>query len=180
MTVYVALLRGINVGGKHSLPMQELRTILGSLGCEDVKTYIQSGNAVFRSDNDRELLASDITSAIDQAFGFAPPVQLLMIEEFQSILAANPFPEAASTPKFLYVSFLAKAAQNPDLATLETLGTSSERFELLGNAFYLHAPDGIGRSKLAARVERCLGVETTARNWRTVTKIAELAASIIS
>jgi len=180
MTVYVALLRGINVGGKHSLPMQELRNILGALGCEDVRTYIQSGNAVFRSVDDRESLAAKIKSAIEQAFGFAPHVHVLTIEEFQSILAANPFPEAVATPKLLHVSFLAETPENPDLEALESVRSGTERFELHANAFYLHAPDGIGRSKLAAKVERCLGVATTARNWRTVNKIAELAATIIS
>jgi len=180
MTVYVALLRGINVGGKHSLPMQELRSILAALGCEDVRTYIQSGNAVFRSDDDRDSLAADITSAIDQAFGFAPHVHLLTIKEFQSILAANPFPEAMATAKLLHVWFLTEAAKNPDLKALDSFKAKTERFKLHANAFYLHAPDGIGRSTLAAKVDRCLGVVTTARNWRTVNRIADLAAAIIS
>ena len=180
MTIYVALLRGINVGGKHSLPMQELRNILDALGCEDVSTYIQSGNAVFRSDDDRESLAAKIKSAIEQAFGFAPHVHLLTIKEFQSIVAANPFPEAVATAKLLHVSFLAEVPENPDLNTLATLKAPTERFELLGDAFYLHAPDGIGRSKLASKVEGCLGVAITGRNWRTVNRIADLAAAIIS
>ena len=180
MTVYVALLRGINVGGKHSLPMQALRNILDALGCEDVKTYIQSGNAVFRSDDYRESLSLDIKSAVDQAFGFAPHVHVLTIEEFQSIIAANPFPEVVATAKLLHVWFLTEAAKNPDLEALDSFRAKTERFDLHANAFYLHAPDGIGRSKLAAKVDKCLGVVTTARNWRTVDKIAEQAATIIS
>lgn len=175
MTVFVALLRGINVGGKHSLPMQALRDMLGSLGCEDVKTYIQSGNAVFRASNDRDQLAADIKAAIDKQFGFAPIVHLLTFAEFELVLASNPFPDAVEPPKCLHVSFLLTSPENPDLDTLEALRSPTERFELGANAFYLHAPDGIARSKLAAKADKCLGVQTTSRNWRTVSKIAELA-----
>ena len=156
MTIYVALLRGINVGGKNSLPMQKLRDMLAALGCEDIKTYIQSGNAVFRSDDERALLSSKIEVAVDEKFGFAPTVLLLTIDDYHSILAANPFPDAVDDPK-----------------------SPTENYELAVNAFYLHAPDGIGRSKLAAKVEKYLGVPATGRNWRTTTKLAELAASII-
>jgi len=180
MTVYVALLRGINVGGSHSLPMQSLRNILGRVGCEDVQTYVQSGNAVFRSELDASALSSSIRTAIDEQFGFAPSVFLLSIDDYRSIVAVNPFSEVVDTPKHLHVSFLIGEADNPDLETLESIKSPTERFELSANAFYLHAPDGIGRSKLAGKVDKCLGVETTGRNWRTVTKVLELADSIIS
>ena len=180
MTVYVALLRGINVGGNHSLPMQALRNLLARVGCEDVQTYVQSGNAVFRSSQDAGALSSGISSAVNEQFGFSPNVCLLTIEEYRSIVAANPYPEAEDTPKYLHVCFLIGTADSPDLDTLESLRSSTERYELLVNAFYLHAPDGIGRSKLAAKVDICLGVETTGRNWRTVTKLSALADSIIS
>jgi uncharacterized protein (DUF1697 family) len=180
MTVYVALFRGINVGGSHSLPMQALRNLLARIGCEDVQTYIQSGNAVFRSGQDATTLISSIKTAISEQFGFAPSVCLLTIEEYQSIVAANPYPDAVDTPKHLHVWFLIGAVDSPDLDSLESFKSPTERYELSANAFYLHAPGGIGRSKLAAKVDRCLGVETTARNWRTVTKVSDLADSIIS
>ena len=180
MTVYVALLRGINVGGSHSLPMQSLRNILGRAGCEDVQTYVQSGNAVFRSRQDATELSSSIRTAINEQFGFAPSVFLLSIEDYRSIVAANPFPEVVDTPKYLHVGFLAGEAGSPDLDKLELSKSPTERYELSASAFYLHAPDGIGRSKLAAKIDKCLGVETTGRNWRTVTKVLELADSIIS
>jgi uncharacterized protein (DUF1697 family) len=179
MIIYVALLCGINVGGKHSLPMQDLRDMLAALGCEDTKTYIQSGNAVFRSDDECGLLSSKIEAVVAEKFGFAPKVLLLTIDEYQSILAANPFPNAVDDPKSLHVSFLSETPINPDLDSLATLKSSTEKFKLLEYAFYLHAPDGIGRSKLAAKVEKCLGVQATGRNWRTASKLAELAASII-
>jgi uncharacterized protein (DUF1697 family) len=179
MTVYVALLRGINVGGRNSLPMQDLRDILASLNCEDVKTYIQSGNAVFRSGVDPKSLSSRITVAIEQSFGFAPSVQILSTDDFRSILAANPFPEAISEPKSLHIWFLAEVPTDPDLAALDGLKSATESFVLSSTAFFLHAPDGVGRSKLAARVDKHLGVQTTARNWRTANAVAELAEAII-
>ncbi len=180
MTVYVALLRGVNVGGSHSLPMHGLRNLLTRIGCENVQTYVQSGNAVFRSTEDADAIRINIRAAINEQFGFAPNVCLLTIEDYQSIVAANPYPEAEDTPKYLHVWFLIGAADSPNLDKLESVRLSTERYELSDNAFYLHAPDGIGRSKLAAKVDKCLGVETTARNWRTVTKVSALADSIIS
>ena len=180
MTVYVAMFRGINVGGSHSLPMQALRNILGRVGCQDVQTYIQSGNAVFRSSQDAIALSNSIKTAINEQFGFAPNLCLLTIDDYRSIVAANPYPDAVDTPKYLHVCFLIGAADSPNLDALESIKSPTERYELSNNAFYLHAPDGIGRSKLAAKVDKCLGVETTGRNWRTVTKLSELADSIIS
>ena len=178
MTTYVALLRGINVGGKNSLPMQDLRDILAALACEDVNTYIQSGNAVFRCDDDRTLLSSNIETAVEEKFGFTPKVLLLTIDDYRSILSANPFPDAVDNPKSLHVSFLAEESSAPDLDALQALKSPTENYQLFANAFYLHAPDGIGRSKLAAKVDKCLGVPTTGRNWRTASKLAELAAAI--
>ena len=178
MTIYVALLRGINVGGKNSLPMQDLRNILASLACENVETYIQSGNAVFRSDDDGALLSARIAAAVQEQFGFSPKVLLLTLEDYGLVLAANPFPKAVDNPKSLHVSFLSENPIEPDLTKLDALKSSTENYALLENAFYLHAPDGIGRSKLAAQLEKCLGVPTTGRNWRTATKLAELAATI--
>ena len=105
---------------------------------------------------------------------------VLTIDDYRSVVAANPYPDAADTPKYLHVWFLIGTADSPDLDTLRSLKSPTEKFELQSSAFYLHAPDGIGRSKLAQKVDKCLGVETTARNWRTVTRLAELADSIIS
>lgn len=174
MTAFIALLRGINVAGKNSLPMRDLRDILQSLGCGRVATYIQSGNVVCHSHAKRESLRANITAAIEKKFGFAPFVLLLSVTEFQVIVAANPFPEAVAMPKSLHVVFLARRAVSPDLAMLEALRSATERYVLAANAFYLHAPDGISGSRLAGRLERCLGVETTARNWRTVSAIAAM------
>lgn len=175
MTAYVALFRGINVGGKNSLPMQDLRDILSSLGCENIRTYIQSGNAVFVSAAQAGELAATIKAAIDNRFGFAPEVLLLTVRRLKAIAAANPFPDAESEPKFLHILFLTEAADEADLDALNDVRAPSERFVLTDDALYLHAPEGIARSKFAARVERCLGVAATGRNWNTVSKIIELA-----
>ncbi|MDH3350119.1 MAG: DUF1697 domain-containing protein [Gammaproteobacteria bacterium] len=178
MTNYVALFRGINVGGKHILPMADLRNILASLGCDKVQTYIQSGNAVFAASATAGALSGRIEEAIDEQFGFAPQVLLLTVERFREIAAANPFAAAEKTPKLLHVSFLSEAPTDPDLQALTELRLPSEQFALIDSAFYLYAPDGILRSKIAGKVDRCLGVSTSARNWRTVSRLLELALQL--
>ncbi len=176
MKTYIALFRGINVGGKNSLPMKELVAILEELQCQNIKTYIQSGNAVFASrENDASQLSNKISLEIKQRRGFEPYVLLLKLEELEKVITNNPFPEAESDQKTLHIGFLASAPKNPNLKTLESLKSDSERFRLIGNAFYLHAPEGIGRSKLAANTERLLGVAMTDRNWRTVCTLMEMA-----
>ena len=176
MKTYIALFRGINVGGKHALPMKELVVLLESLGCRNIKTYIQSGNVVLQSNGKNALqLSSKITAEIKKRRGFEPYVLLLRLEELEKAIASNPFPEAESEPTALHVGFLAFAPATPDLAALQSLKKESERFHLDDNLFYLHAPEGVGRSKLAANAERVLGVAMTDRNWRTVCKIRDMA-----
>jgi uncharacterized protein (DUF1697 family) len=179
MKTYVALFRGINVGGKNPLPMNELASILGTLGARKVKTYIQSGNAVFVSpEKDVVRLAQAMSQKIRKRRGFEPHVMVLELEDIERVMRKNPFPEAATDPQALHAGFLASAPHQPDLRALESLKSASERFRLVDRVFYLHAPDGIGRSKLAANVERLLGVPMTDRNWRTVCKIREMAQEL--
>jgi uncharacterized protein (DUF1697 family) len=175
MKTYIALFRGINVGGNNILPMKELRAVLEKLGATQVKTYIQSGNALFEHqvDNTTEL-SSIIQAAIKESHGFEPRVLLLDLVEMEQAMAANPFPEAEAEPKTLHLYFLTAAPQNPDLEKIDGLKKDNEQFKLIDNVFYLYAPDGIGRSKLAERAEKALGVAATARNWRTVSKIMAL------
>jgi len=179
MDTYIALFRGINVGGKNLLPMKELVGILDGQGCQRVRTYIQSGNVVFKSSQmTASGLSGNIMAEIKKRHGFAPLVLLLSLEEFEKILENNPFPEVRNDPKALHVGFLASAPKEPDLKALESLREKSERFRLIDNAFYLHAPDGVGRSRLAASTEKLLGISMTDRNWKTVTKILEMAEEI--
>ena len=155
--------------------MKVLSTLLESLGCSDVKTYIQSGNVVFRhASTDDEKLSRDISAAIDNEFGFLPKVFLLTAAELQHAVDDNPFADVTTEPKTLHLCFLAGQATNVDLASIESLKSESESFVLAERVFYLHAPDGIGRLKLLASVEKLLGVATTGRNWRTVSKILEM------
>ena len=176
MTAFIALLRGINIGGHHKLPMSALTALLEEMGLREVRTHLQSGNVVFRSNlKDRAALAAKISTEIAAQHGFAPQVLLLDARELREALANNPYPDAEATPACLSLLFLAEAPRRPDLQALEALRAGSERFKLVGKVFYLHAPDGFGRSKLAANAERLLGVATTGRNWNTVRKLAEMA-----
>ncbi|MEX2435264.1 MAG: DUF1697 domain-containing protein [Balneolaceae bacterium] len=175
MKPFIALFRGINVGGKNVLPMKELRGILENLGLENVQTYIQSGNVVFESDEkDLDKLSGSLSRAIKESHGFEPNVMILSHEDFKQAIQQNPFPEAEADPKTLHLSFLKEKPLKPDLNGLDSVKADSEKFILKGKVFYLHAPEGIGRSKLAAKAEKLLGVSATARNWRTVSKIAEM------
>jgi len=176
MTTWIAFFRGINVGGRNILPMKELQALLEELGCTDVCTYIQSGNVVFRH---KERQATGLSQTISQAvlnrFHFAPYVLLLTVNHLESALAGNPFPAATEDPKTLHLYFLSSIPTDVDIGGLEKIKSASENFELIEQVFYLHAPDGIGRSKLAARAEKLLGVPATGRNWRTAQKVLELA-----
>ncbi|HEX5337768.1 MAG TPA: DUF1697 domain-containing protein, partial [Gallionella sp.] len=169
MTTLIALLRGINIGGNHKLPMKELAALLTDMGLRDVRTYIQSGNVVFRCDvKDKAALAEKISLAIEARYGFAPQVLLLDADELRNAMENNPYSEAEATPASLSLLFLTETPSHPELKAMETLRTSSERFKLAGKVFYLHAPDGFGRSRLAAQAEKLLGVPATGRNWNTV------------
>ena len=176
MTTYIALFRGINVGGRHMLPMKELKPVLERHDCLDVRTYIQSGNVVFRSaKSDVGRLATRLTAAISKSHGFEPHVLLLTRSELETAARGNPFPESRENPTSLHLFFLAEPPRKPDLKACEALKASTERFKLKGCVFYLHTPDGFGPSKLAARAETLLGVAATARNWRTVMTLLQMA-----
>jgi uncharacterized protein (DUF1697 family) len=177
VTTLIALLRGINVGGNNKLPMKELSALLTGMGLRGVQTYIQSGNVVFSCDiKSKATLAAKISAAIKVQHGFAPHILLLEAAELKKAMAGNPYPEAEAAPKSLHLFFLDEVPQQPDLKALETIKADNERFKLAGKVFYLHAPDGIGDSKLAARAEKLLGVPASGRNWNTVCKLAEMVA----
>ncbi len=179
MNTFIALLRGINVGGHNKLPMRELVQLLESLGLENVNTYIQSGNVVFQTHQiDRAGLGEEITTAIGRGHGFTPQVMLLSLADLDTAVAQNPFPATDEQHKTLHFYFLEAVPANPDLVSLEAIKTETEQFALIDKVFYLYAPEGIGRSKLAAKVERALGVPATARNWRTVGKLVEMGTAV--
>jgi uncharacterized protein (DUF1697 family) len=177
VSTWVALFRGINVGGNNMLPMKDLATLLTGLGLGEVRTYIQSGNVVFTAGGTATSLTGRIGAAVERRFGFRPQLLLLGSAELARAVAGNPFPEATGQPGLLHLWFLAGRPGKGAGAALSALAAGDERFVLRGKVLYLHAPKGIGSSKLAARAERALGVGATARNWRTVTTLLSMALS---
>jgi len=175
-TVWVAFFRGINVGGHNKLPMKALASDLASLEFSGVQTYIQSGNVVFHSAGGTAAAHSKaITELVRVRYGFAPWVLVLRGADLARCVAANPYPEAEGEPKTLHCFFLKARPTALKVEALDAIKKPNESYALVGTVFYLHAPDGIGKSKLAERAERILGVEATARNWRTVCNVLEMA-----
>ena len=161
------------------MSMKELVVMLGDLGAQKVQTYIQSGNVVFLwKDKDTSQLSNQLKAEIKRRRGFEPYVLLLERKDIERVIQQNPFPEAETDPVALHAGFLGAAPERPDLKTLESIKSDSERFRLIGSVFYLHAPEGIGRSKLAAKAERLLGVPMTDRNWRTVQRLWKMAQEL--
>ena len=159
--------------------MESLRNILAKIGGQHPATYIQSGNAAFLADVDsRDTFATAITAEIDDQHGFAPAIRLITADELEAAIRANPYPDAVSEPTSLHLCFLDEPPNADHLARAEELASVTESFEVIGRQLYLHAPDGIARSKLVKGLDRALGTNATARNWRTVLKIAELANTL--
>ena len=176
MKTYIALLRGVNVLGANRVTMKDLARLFETHGCADVRTYIQSGNVIFRSNTaTASRVAAGVAGAISKSCGFAPAVLVLTRQELERAAAANPYGQATGNPTCVHLFFLAERPRNPDLERLDALRVSSVRFALKGKVLYLHTPDGFGPSKLARAVERLLGVGATARNWRTVATLIEMA-----
>lgn len=166
------LLRGVNVSGKNRLPMAEFRSLLTDLGLGHVATHLQSGNAVFDDPGIADLPAK-IAAQMQQRFGFAPVMFLFPAPAHAAIAAACPFKtEAAADPTTVHVWYLSQPVK-ADLGPAFALA-KAERLTQTDAALYLHAPDGVGRSALMAKLDRMLGPTTTARNWRTVQAIAAL------
>lgn len=172
MPTWIALFRAINVGGKNMLPMAKLKKGLEALTLTEVRTYIQSGNVVFQATSkSRSALAKKIVDMVEAEHGFRPQLLLLTAEELAAAVAANPYPDATAEPTSLHFFFLAEPAREANTTGLDKLKAESESYYLTDQVFYLRAPNGIGRSKLAAGAEKQLGVTTTARNYRTVEKL---------
>src|SRR5690242_4273690 len=169
----VALLRGINVGGKNKLPMSDLRDLFTAAGCRDVRTYIQSGNVIFEADS--AVIASlpdDVSRQIAARFGYRVPVVLRTADEMEAVLRHNPFLAEGVEEKTLYVLFLAGKPAADRIAALDPDRSPPNRFMVQGKEIYLHLPDGAGRTKLTNDYfDTKLATISTARNWRTVTTL---------
>ena len=171
MAKYVAFLRGINVGGRNKVPMAALREVFESLGHTEVTTFIQSGNVVFIAP--KPVGAQTLETAIQKQFSIKISVVLRTPGELAKVLSANPFPNA--DPSKLHVGFMTGKPAAAVVKKLDAARYAPDEFVLRGRDLYLHLPNGMGRAKLPAYLDRQLAVPTTVRNWNTVNKLVELA-----
>ncbi|MFJ4471823.1 DUF1697 domain-containing protein [Streptomyces sp. NPDC089424] len=180
MTTYAALLRGINVGGSKKVPMADLRALLESLGHGGVRTYLQSGQAVFTAGHgDEESLAAELTRAIEGRFGFAVDVIVRDHAYLKAVADGCPFPAAELEGRQLHATYFSAPVDTGRLAEIDQAAFLPEEFRCGDRVLYLYAPNGLGRSKLAeylAKPRLNTGVTATTRNWNTVVKLVELTA----
>jgi uncharacterized protein (DUF1697 family) len=172
---YVALLRGINVGGKNKLPMADLRELVTALGHEDVVTYIQSGNIVFRSTLKPAKVATDIAAGIAKGFGLRVPVIVRTRAELAQVAKNNPYLAPGADVAKLHVTFLADEPAATSIATLDPERCPPDEFIVKGKEIFMLLPNGMGRTKLTIDYfEKRLGTQGTARSWNTVNKLLDL------
>jgi uncharacterized protein (DUF1697 family) len=175
MTCYALLLRGVNVGTKNSLPMAELRAMLTKIGCTDVQTYVQSGNAVFGTKLSKAALTKAIEQALAAYMGRPIATTLRTLNQMKAIVERNPFANVATKPAYLCVTFLSHAPTKEEAAPLHARDWKPELFEVSGQEIYTWHPNGQGRSPLAAALGRLsLRGAVTTRNWNTVQKLVQM------
>jgi uncharacterized protein (DUF1697 family) len=173
VTTSIALLRGINVGRNRKVAMADLRKLFAEAGATDVRTYIQSGNVVFDAPHkSEEALRKDLERRIEASAGFEVRVMLRTAKAWAHVVDANPFPRVEPTK--LHVAFLAAKPTARAVAALRAEDVGSEEVVVAGREAYLHLPAGLARAKLPQAL-RLLETPVTLRNWRTVTKLLELA-----
>lgn len=177
-STYVALLRGVNIGGKNKLPMKDLAAIFQKSGCSNVRTYIQSGNVIFECPTSVRRLQQTVGSAIEDKFGFSPSLVLRRLGDLEDLVKNNPFLKAGAQEPELHVVFLADAPKTTDIAKLDQYRLPPDDFAVRGKQIYLRLPNGAGRSKLASvPFHTKFNTVATARNWRTVNKLIEMMKS---
>jgi uncharacterized protein (DUF1697 family) len=177
VAAYVALLRGINVGGKNKLPMLELARLFEEAGATDVRTYIQSGNVIFRApEKVAPRLPSAVSQQISTRFGLRVPVVLRSAEELRLVPERNPFLKRGADPDALHVMFLADRPEPARVLALDAKRSPPDELAVREREIYLRLPNGVARSKLTNDYfDRALATTSTGRNWRTVLKLIELA-----
>jgi uncharacterized protein (DUF1697 family) len=178
MPVWISMLRGVNLGAHNRIKMEDLRALYVSLKLEDPRTYVQSGNVIFRAkEKNSAALAKKIQNAVQHSFGFGPEVILRTTEELRNAVAANPFAGRREIePGKLLVTFLAGEPSSAAHTTLAGLKAHPEELHLKGKELYIYFPNGAGRSKLPwSNVERLVKTTGTARNWNSVTKMLAMA-----
>ena len=176
--IYVALLRGINVGGHKIVKMEKLRASFEKLGFEDVKTYVQSGNVVFKAAAKSAVdLVRKIEGMMEREFGFEVTVMVRGAEELNRAIQNNPFSgEKGLDFSRLGVVFLSEEPEEPGVKAAEKIAVKPERLHHEGSEIFIYCPNGFGKSKLTnTTLEKMLGVRATTRNWNTVNKLHEMA-----
>lgn len=174
---YVALLRGVNVGGRNVLPMRALAAIFQRAGASDVRTYIQSGNVVFSAPVSKaDEITARVRTAMESEFDLRSPVVLRSREEFAQAIRSVPFASSdSSDAASIHVGFLEREPSADAVRALDPERSPGDSFEVVGREVYLWTPRGIARTKLTNHYfDRTLNTVSTMRNWRTVTKLAEL------
>jgi uncharacterized protein (DUF1697 family) len=176
------MLRGVNVGGHNKIGMDALRALYESLKLEDPRTYVQSGNVIFRTsvktnEKNSAALAKKIQNAIEGKFAFRPEVILRTPDEMRSVIAASPFASRRDLhPSKILVTFLAVEPSPEVRVTLASFKDYPEELHLKGRELYIYFPNGAGQSKLPwSKVEKLTRVTGTARNWNSVTKMLAIA-----
>ena len=174
--MYVALLRGVNVGGKNKLPMKDLVELFTETGCLQVSSFIQSGNVIFSAaPGVAAKLPALIPGRIAKRFGFSPPVQVRSVNELSEVVAENPFLKSGLAEESLHVLFLADKPSPGAIAKLDPDRSPPDHFIVQRQEVYLHLPGGAGTTKLTnAYFDAKLATVSTGRNWRTVKKLLEL------
>lgn len=185
-TTYVALLAAVNVG-KRKVPMADLRDLLAGLGYRDVRTYLASGNAVFDVPHDAEesdgsdAIAARISAALAERFGFEVPCLVRTGAYLEAVIKACPFPADTLEGKQLHAVFYSADVTADRYADIDQAAFLPEEFRLGEQVMYLYAPNGLGRSELAAALAkpagRLKGIQATGRNWNSVKALAEMARS---
>jgi uncharacterized protein (DUF1697 family) len=181
VTTWVALLRGINVGGHKKVLMADLRALCTSLGFGSVATYIQSGNVVFRArEADSTRVASKLQKGIAATFGFDVDVVVRDVAGLEAAVDGNPFlAEGVEDTSKLHFTFLAEVPAKAARAEFGSYRMGVDELRLVGREAYLHCPQGLGKTKFTPTfIERRLGTAATTRNWRTVTTLLEMARGL--
>jgi uncharacterized protein (DUF1697 family) len=176
-STYIALLRGVNVGGRNRVPMAALRSLATGLGWTDVRSYVQSGNLVFGAAGEPRKLAAELETAIEHHTGLTVPVIIRHARDWSGYLATNPFPEASEREPNLVMLALSKdPPREGAMEQIRARAAQGERVHQAGNALWIHYRRDVGRSKLSpGLLDRLVGSPVTTRNWRTVREIAAMA-----
>jgi uncharacterized protein (DUF1697 family) len=178
MNTYIAILRGINVGGKRMIKMDALKQLFASLGFSKVETYIQSGNVFFRyKKTSEEKLAATIAKEIEKKFAFDVPTIVKNVEELKQIITNNPFArDKKKQTEFLHVTFLATTPTKENIDGITKLTFGDDAFEIIDKAVYLYCPNSYSNSKLTnGFFENKLKVIATTRNWKTCNELINIS-----